>query len=191
MVIMFNAKTQDQFITQNEVNYVLDIVTKGDYWEPSSSEFWDNRVINISTSYSVNKELGDFLKTTALRIKDFIEKEYLLLDEVYPDVMTINRWFPGMEQPPHADDMTNTDVKGLEHRVFGAIIYLNTDYTGGHTYYPDHGVEIVPEAGKLAVHPGNVEHLHGVTKIEGNTRYTLSAFWVHDEDRSIAWPLYQ
>ena len=188
---MFNAKTQEHFISQDKVDYILDIVSKNDYWEPSSSEFWDKRVINISKSYSVDKELGDFLKETALRIKEFIEQEYTLLDEVYPDVMTINRWFSGMEQPPHADDMTNTDVKGLEHRVFGSIIYLNTDYTGGHTYYPDHGVEIVPEAGKLAVHPGNVEHLHGVTKIEGNTRYTLSAFWVHDEDKSIAWPLYQ
>jgi hypothetical protein len=191
VVVLFNAKTKGEFISQDEVKYVIDQVTKAEYWERSNIEFWDNRVMNIGTSYSIDKELGDFLKTTAFRIKDFIQKEYMLLDEVYPDVMTINRWFPGMEQPPHADDMTNTEVKGLEGRVFGSIIYLNTDYEGGKTYYPDYKIEITPEVGKLAVHPGNVEHLHGVTKVEGNTRYTLSSFWIYDEERSIDWSLYK
>lgn len=188
---MFNAKTKEKFISQNEVNYVIDKVSKADCWERSSSDFWDSRVMNIRTSYSIDKELGEFLKATAFCIKDFIQKEYMLLDEVYPDVMTINRWFPGMEQPPHADDMTNTEVKGLEGRVFGSIIYLNTDYEGGKTYYPDYKIEITPEVGKLAVHPGNIEHLHGVTKIEGNIRYTISSFWVYDEERSIDWSLYK
>jgi hypothetical protein len=117
-------------------------------------------------------------------VKDFITKEYNLEEDIIPDIVSLCRWFPGMEQPPHADDMTNSDVKGFEHRVFGAIIYLNDNYEGGKTFYPGHGIEITPKAGLLAVHPGDPEHLHGVTKIEGTVRYTIASFWTYDTTKS-------
>jgi hypothetical protein len=74
------------------------------------------------------------------KIKNF----YNIKDPIYADLIQIVRWFPGMEQPPHADDMTNTDVKGFEERAFGSIIYLNDNYSGGHTFYPNFNFEIIP-----------------------------------------------
>ena len=178
---MFNAKTQNDFLSKEEVNQFLDAIKNTDAWEKSSVEFWDNRVIGLhNVQNKFGPELGVLSSGILTRIKDFIMKEYNLDKNIVYDATSICRWFPGMNQPPHADDMTNTDVKGYEHNAFGSIIYLNEDYDGGKTYYPDYGIEITPESGKLAVHPGDINHIHGVTTIERNTRYTISSFWKYE-----------
>lgn len=175
---MFNAKTQDVFLSKEEVDTFLALVQDTDAWEKSTAEVWNDRVISF---HNVKDKLGleaDRLFTDVVaRVKAFIIKEYNLDKDITNGAVSICRWFPGMDQSPHADDMTNTDIKGYEDNAFGSVIYLNTNYSGGKTYYPDYGIEITPEAGKLAVHPGDVNHLHGVTKIEENIRYTIASFW--------------
>jgi hypothetical protein len=54
------------------------------------------------------------------------------------------------------------------------ITYLNKDYDGGVLYFPDQGIEIVPEPGLFVCFPGNLHFLHGVTKTAGATRFTIS-----------------
>lgn len=54
------------------------------------------------------------------------------------------------------------------------ICYLNKDYEGGTLYFPDQNVKIVPEPGLFVCFPGNLHFLHGVTKISGATRFTIS-----------------
>ena len=39
------------------------------------------------------------------------------------------------------------------------------------------------------MHPGDPEHLHGVTKIEGGMRYTIASFWTYEKERSHDWPV--
>jgi hypothetical protein len=175
---MFNAKTQVNFLSKEEVKRLLDVIQDTDAWEESSVEFWNNRVISINNIKSkFGPELDSFTTDILAKIKDYIVKEYNLDKDITTGATSICRWFPGMEQPPHADDMTNTNIKGYEDNAFGSIIYLNENYAGGKTYYPDYGIEITPETGKLAVHPGDVNHIHGVTKIEEDTRYTIACFW--------------
>jgi hypothetical protein len=41
----------------------------------------------------------------------------------------------------------------------------------------------------LAVHPGDPEHLHGVTKVENGMRYTLASFWTQEEEYFDGWVL--
>lgn len=185
---MFKAKTVTNFVSEEDCKYIVDVVSKIETWQGAGNEFWDNRALNIPyIRQTIDSKVADIVTDAILRLKSAIISEFDLDKEVYPDIAQVIRWFPGMEQTPHADDMTNTEHKGLEHRVFGAIIYLNTDYSGGHTYYPEHGVEITPEIGKLAIHPGDPEHLHGVTKIEGGRRYTIASFWTYDKSKKIDW----
>lgn len=54
------------------------------------------------------------------------------------------------------------------------ICYLNKDYEGGTLYFPDQGVQIIPEPGMFVCFPGNLHFLHGVTKTSGATRFTIS-----------------
>ena len=92
-----------------------------------------------------------------------------------------------MNQPPHCDDMSDSkkENKNFNHRYFGCVIYLNDDYIGGETFYPDHNFKIVPKSGTLAIHLGDCNHRHGVTEVKENTRYTIASFWSFDKMRAI------
>lgn len=191
---MFNAKTKNGIVTKEEAEWIIDIVSSIEPWEGGyGADFWDNRSLNASNIYKDhNKDLGEFLFNLRPKIKSAIMEMYGLDKEIYPDLTQVVRWFPGMEQPPHSDDMEDTaDHDFNKHRKFGAIIYLNDNYSGGHTYYPQYGIEIVPEVGKLAVHPGDTDHMHGVTKIEDSIRYTIASFWTFDQEFYDNWQLHQ
>ena len=183
---MFNAVTKENFITKANCEYLIKTATELDIWESGGTGFWENRVLNYYTILQHDKKAAEIMLDANNRCGNVIKNNYAI-PEVYSDTLQIVRWFPGMEQPPHADDMTNTNIHGFEHRVFGSIIYLNDDYEGGQTYYPNYKINITPQAGKLAVHPGDPDHLHGVTKIEGGMRYTIASFWTLDKNKSHKW----
>jgi len=183
---MFNAITKDNFISKEDCQYLIDIAIASDLWEGAGHEFWNNRIINYHNIFQYDKKAAEIMLDANIRCSNVIKNNYAI-PEIYSDTLQICRWFPGMEQPPHCDDMTDTNVVGLEHREFGSIIYLNEGYEGGQTYYPNYNISITPQAGKLAVHPGDPDHLHGVTKIEGGMRYTIASFWTLDKNKSHKW----
>jgi prolyl 4-hydroxylase len=184
---MFNPKVIKNFVSKEDCEYLINAANSLDIWESGGSEFWDNRVINYNKMLDFDKNAAVIMLDANIRCGQKIKEEYNLDASVYSDTLQVIRWFPGMEQPPHADDMSNTDIVGFDHRAFGSIIYLNNDYTGGHTFYPNFDFEITPEAGSLAIHPGDPEHLHGVTKVEGSMRYTIASFWTFKKERSHEW----
>jgi prolyl 4-hydroxylase len=188
---MFNPKLIKNFLTKEECSYLIDLVKNIDPWETGGSEFWSNRSLNAINIYNnIDKEAGELLYKIRNNVAEAIKQEYGIKYNVYPDLFQIVRWFPGQEQHPHADDMKNTDGNDwFHHRQFGAIIYLNDEYEGGHTYYPKHNFSITPEAGALAIHLGDEEHLHGVTKIENSIRYTIASFWTLDKEYYDGWTL--
>lgn len=185
---MFNAKIFDNFVSKDDCNYLITKAIESDLWENAGHVFWDSRVINYEKILKFDKKSAQIMKDINIQCALKIQKEYN--ENVYPDTLQIVRWFPEMEQPPHADDMTNTGIVGFEHRAYGSIVYLNEGYSGGHTYYPNFNFEIKPKVGTLAIHPGNPEHLHGVTKIKDGMRYTIASFWTQDKEKIHAHPIY-
>jgi hypothetical protein len=186
---MFKANILQDFISKEDREYIINAAITSDLWASGGSEFWDNRVINYHSIGEYDRNAAAIMLDVNIRCGQRI-KELFNIEEIYSDTLQIIRWFPGMEQPPHADDMSNTDITGFDHRAFGSIIYLNDEYTGGHTYYPNFDFEVIPKAGALAIHPGDPEHLHGVTKVEDGMRYTIASFWTQDKEKSHAWPIY-
>lgn len=187
---MFNAKEVTGFLSKVECERLVKAAEKIDFWDKSDHAFWNDRVVSATVLANNGHEpAAEIIVNTIMRCKQLIQDTYNLTEEIYPDTATLVRWFPGLEQPPHADDMVDAMVEGFAHRKFGAIVYLNDDYEGGHTYYPNHNYSVKPQVGKLAVHPGDSEHLHGVTKIEGNIRYTIASFWTFDRNRALVWAI--
>jgi hypothetical protein len=191
MSTKFKALTIKNFISAEDAKMLVDFATGIEPWEYGGSDFWDNRSLNAINIYNNHsKDMGRYLYELRARIAKEIELGYQV-EKIYPDLTQIVRWYPGQEQHPHADDMT--DVEGTDwfhHRDFGAIIYLNDGYTGGETYYPDYGVSIKPEVGMLAIHPGDTDHMHGVTRVEGGMRYTIASFWTRDSEYFDNWKIH-
>lgn len=179
----FKGKTFDSFLTKEECGVIINYAKNATEWENAGHEFWNNRCINIQSVK--DKNVFDILYSTKIRIKKTIKETYGV-SEVYPDIFQIVRWFDGMEQPVHAD-ACNMDgsSNNLTWRDFASILYLNDDYEGGETYYDIFDFQIKPETGKLAIHLGDIDHCHGVRKISGNTRYTLTSFWGFDETKEL------
>lgn len=187
----FKAKSIDGFISKDISNRIIDFAESSGIWEENAGEFWSKRIINAVSTYNQNKEIGTILYDIRKDIKSFIESEMTNGKEVFPDLFQIVRWFPGQEQSPHSDDMKNTTGnEWFHHRDFGSIIYLNDNFIGGETYYPKHNQTIKPKTGTLAIHPGDIEHLHGVTKVSGSIRYTLAAFWTYEREYFDGWTIH-
>lgn len=188
---MFEAKVIDNFLSKEEVEKILTFAKESNDWE-NASGIWNKRSLTARNVYNFqNKEIGELLFTIRKRLAAQIV-ELFSIEEIYPDLIQIVRWFDGQEQPPHADDMKNAGEghNWFHHRDFGAIIYLNDDYLGGQTYYPQHNFSIDPVPGRLAIHPGNDNHLHGVSKISGGTRYTIASFWTRDKEYYDNWTIH-
>lgn len=186
---MFNAHVIEEFISKEDREYLVKTAILSNLWESGGSDFWDGRVINYDKMGKFDRDAAVIMLDANIRCGEKL-KELYDLDEIYSDTLQIIRWFPGMSQPPHADDMSNTDTVGFDHRAFGSIIYLNDTYEGGHTYYPNFNYEVTPKAGALAVHPGDPEHLHGVTEIKDGMRYTIASFWTKQKGLGREWQVY-
>ena len=88
-------------------------------------------------------------------------------NKLFPDFTDLVKWKSGETMPVHHDN-----VDYCSYREYSGVLYLNDDYEGGETFFPDLNYEIIPEKGKLALFPSDNTFMHGVRYIKGN-RYTL------------------
>ena len=174
---MFKPIVKENFFSKEECEWIVGLITRRDIWEPRPEEpWWDKRGIHHPLAH---RHFGNayirFLKEKTEEVQRIIKEEYGLEKEVYPDCAALNKWPTGWAQSPHSDDMKAAGVTGFETRVFGSLIYLNDNFEGGQLYYPKQNFYVTPKPGMLAIHPGDEEHLHGVTEITSGTRYTISS----------------
>jgi len=169
------------FISKIEVEKIVKYLKETDGWSKGGDDYWDGRCLYIEAIEAdgrsdIYKLLFEIKNRIALEIQSFYVKE------AFPDLINFVRWPEGIEQPPHCDDMSDSgpERSWFNHREWGAIIYLNNDFVGGKTYYPNFGFEADLEPGMLVIHPGNQEYLHGITKVFHGTRYTIASFWTTD-----------
>ena len=99
----------------------------------SSSSFLDDEDINIST-----------LRNSVCRLYGFDKKNSENLQYAKYEV--------GQEYAPHYDAFDIDEIKKCgrkKQRVITNIIYLNDEFTGGETYFPELDISIKPEAGMM------------------------------------------
>lgn len=184
----FLGKTVSNFLSEQEVAVLLNFCKNTNDWRelPENRE-WSYRTLHF---YSLNGDIKNIVSDIIHRLQTTLIEQYNLDNPVYPDTVNFARMYWGMSQGPHCDDMSDSEdiniINEYSHRGFGCVIYLNNDFRGGVTYYTEYPIDIDPEPGKLAIHLGDCNHRHGVSKVEDNTRYTLASFWTFDPKRAMS-----
>jgi hypothetical protein len=145
-------------------------------WEKRGHHFWDGRVAGIFKAFP--DWLGTYI-TEKIRLEVLSRFPDIFPEgKAYFDTLDLVRWPVGSSQPPHQDDIPH------KSRLIGSVIYINDDYLGGETYYPNLSFKVTPVAGNLALHLGDELHLHGVTEVSGKDRFTISSFWGNDPSKA-------
>lgn len=106
---------------------------------------------------------------------DIIKKIHKSLSEMFDDHYHIQliRMVHKTDSESFWEEHTDrSDHKVTRDIVYGVIIYLNDDFSGGTLDYSD--MSITPKTGMLVCHPGDM--LHKVSKVEDGQRYTLTTF---------------
>jgi hypothetical protein len=80
----------------------------------------------------------------------------------------------GTEYKAHYDGGTET------HRSVSAIVYLNSEYSGGEVEFVNFGVKIKPEPGMLLLFPSNYAYTHIAHPVVSGTKYAVVT-WMHDQ----------
>lgn len=99
--------------------------------------------------------------------------------DVVPSSIHVQKWDVGSSASPHSDnsDFDGNPTEGFDNLKYVGILYLNSDYSGGNLYFPEHNIDIHPNAGSMYIFSGGVENIHGVTEITSGTRYSIVSFW--------------
>lgn len=90
----------------------------------------------------------------------------------FPNHSTVQivRYPPGGFYRAHRDSGPYNEV-----RYFTVVCYLNDDYEGGGTYFPDAAYTVVPEQGKTVLFPA--DYLHQAEPVRNGTKY-VAVIWL-------------
>ncbi len=182
----------ENFMTQEEVDFLDKAARSITIWDVTEShknengtviydaEYWKDRVasapsLNQNDPNIVPVIIGLFNKLQPV-IEDFFNVK------VQPTGQTIVKWNPGQFQMPHADKELHSGPDAGTPNDFpnydiASLFYINDDYEGGELYFPNQGIQFKPKRGSAYFFPGDMNYVHGVTKIKSGVRYTCPFFW--------------
>tara|TARA_B100000427_G_scaffold250267_1_gene213493 strand:+ start:516 stop:1079 length:564 start_codon:yes stop_codon:yes gene_type:complete len=155
--------------------------------DPLQDKFFVGRTISLTNvnTYDVKKRFKVFEQMMVQTIgKLFPDDGYIFTENT-----NIVKWPAGIKwdqdsefaMDPHVDNEFDREYdRHLTERDFTTICYLNDDYEGGHTFFPELDIECVPERGKVVFLPSTL--LHGVTAISGNDRYTIATWFTKNRE---------
>ena len=144
------------------------------------ASYWQNRQCSCDILKRINLEIYDLIDKYILKMKSCLEDKFKV--KLHPRPPVIIRWFPGLEQQPHADKQLNDGSPNpFPTYDLNSLIYYNDDFTGGELYYPQHDLIIKPEPGLGVAHPGDINYLHGVKMVTSGERFTTPSFYTITE----------
>ena len=182
----------ENFMTEEEIDFLESSAKNITIWDITESHvnengttiydanYWKDRVATRPSLDKNDPKIGPVIDGLFQKLQPIIENFYKV--KVQPTGQTIVRWLPGQFQKPHADkELHDGPDAGLPNDFpyydIASLFYLNDDYEGGEIYWPLQGVRIKPKRGAAYFFPGDMNYIHGVSKIEKGIRYTCPFFW--------------
>lgn len=142
--------------------------------------FFDYRVLWINSFPDSENETRRILQSWRRRATALISQHAECT--LYSDTIQVVRW-TGEEMRPHRDDRhPNGRPHKTPWREWACIIYLNSDFDGGETYFPsDGGLQNKPVQCSLIFFQG--ARWHGVRAVSRGVRYTAPSWFTRDASR--------
>jgi hypothetical protein len=110
--------------------------------------------------------------------------------KVYPEMINLTEWPIGGIQDPHLDTYSSyelnsgpVDPDANPRREWTMILHLNSQFSGGRTYFPDQDYTNQPAEGEAILFQG-IYHKHGVEKVRRCPRHTI-AMWFSEDYNNI------
>ena len=134
-------------------------------------------------------EIRDILNRMDFRVTSHIRTENDSI--VFPEMSTINEWPVGGCQPAHLDTYSRYELEHEEpvdatspNREWTCILYLNDDFRGGETVFPDLKEDNMfsAEIGSGLVFQG-IYHQHGVNRVRRGERWTVSTWYTSNPEK--------
>jgi predicted 2-oxoglutarate/Fe(II)-dependent dioxygenase YbiX len=157
----------------------------GVYWERAETmnlgpfqNHRTNQVMEISHLANVaeNKLLQNVhnqMNLLLLAANNSYSQRYGINEGFWHEGYNLLKYSQGQQYQAHYDGGTGVG------RVVSAIIYLNSDYEGGHLEFPNFKIKIKPEPGMLILFPSNYAYKHVAHPVTNGTKYALVT-WIKD-----------
>ena len=116
--------------------------------------------------------------------------EISLKQNLYVETVVLACIRDGYEMPAHADNCRRLGHAWVPNhtpdRAFSAIVYLNGEgIRGGEIHFPDRGIKVKPETGKIVAFTSNQDYVHEVLRVEGGHRYSMPVWYTLKADRAL------
>lgn len=187
-----NIIALEDFMTEEEITALDTFIRQNQNWDETEthynedgvviydSEYWKDRVATYDTIRKTNEEIPQIIQGMVARLKVEVDKHFSV--DAVPTSPAMVRWLPGQLQMPHADkELHEEPNRGVPNDFpyydIAGLFYINDDYEGGELYFPLQGIQFKPKRGAAYFFPGDMNYIHGVTKIESGIRYTCPFFW--------------
>ena len=123
------------------------------------------RSATILAEHHVTKLIPDFDRKLTTTISPVI-KQFWDVDLHAHSGTQIVRYLPGGRYLAHADA-----GQDMQDRYFSVVCYLNSNFEGGTTWFPNLGYRAVPECGKAIIFPST--YLHSAEPVVAGEKYVL------------------
>lgn len=164
---MIGIQANNNVLTPEECEYLVSYLKGNSKWSLSPDPTWSGRIVELN---DIDDALG-----ASYMIKAYNKIKSSLPEEFDADSFAMVVW------NEHTGANLHTDEVGFEWRKYSSIVYLNDDFTGGYTQFPEQGVSVEPRTGMGIVFEANDTYPHLVSEVTSGKRYTIASFWTKDE----------
>jgi hypothetical protein len=187
-----NIVTLEDFMTDEELEFLDNFARNNTIWDYTESHYnedgvciydasyWEDRVATTNSLNKSDPRVLEIIEGMQQRLK--LEVDKFLKVDALPTPPALVRWLPGQYQNPHADkELHEGENRGkpndFPYYDIAGLFYLNDDYEGGELYFPNQGIQFKPKRGAAYFFPGDMNYIHGVSKVISGIRYVSPFFW--------------
>lgn len=167
----------NNFVDDNTCDQIYDwLLTREKFESQNHATTFDSRTVPFASisDHNIKRLVNRF------RFDATVEARKLFKAQLYPDYTDLVYWPHGFNMGVHADACWQDGSPNyVFYRYSAGVAYLNDNYEGGETYFPKFDYVVKPEKGKVVLFLADLEHQHGVTRVDGE-RYTMPIWFTKD-----------